>query len=131
MSSVPIADLAARHGIRIPADQQGDWATLLQTLDASVQRISAMDDYLPALDLQKYPRTDAYVPADTVDGGWAVRVREQGADRGPGGWIANTIEGIVHGAINRAGLDQASGSDGGFEGVLARCPIPATPALFH
>lgn len=32
-----------------------------------------MEDYTPPLDLERYPRTDVYVPQDT-SGGWALKV---------------------------------------------------------
>lgn len=74
MVKIPLAELAAKHGLRIPVHQQEDWAKMLQALEETVQEVSAMDDYLPPLDLQRYPRIDVHVPDDTVNGGWALKV---------------------------------------------------------
>jgi len=74
MLPISVSSMAAKHGISIALDQEEDWTKLLQALDANVSKISAMDDYLPFLELQRYPRTDIHIPKDTVDGGWALRV---------------------------------------------------------
>lgn len=76
MAKVSVAELAAKHGVRIPAYQQEDWAKMLRALEENVQNISTMDDYLPHLDLQRYPRTDVHAPEDTVNGGWALKVSQ-------------------------------------------------------
>lgn len=66
--------LAAESGIVLQPGHEREWAEVLNGLNKSAQAILEMDDYLPQVDLARYPRTDIHVPKNTAGGGWALKV---------------------------------------------------------
>lgn len=77
ISPKEVVDLAAKSGIAVPPAHEAAWADVLSGLNESAQAVLAMGDYLPSVDLDRYPRTDVHVPADTVRGGWALKVKKR------------------------------------------------------
>lgn len=68
-----VVALASKHGIELPVDQVADWTKILQSIDENAKTVSEMSDYLPALDLERYPRTEGVTP-DDASTGWALKV---------------------------------------------------------
>lgn len=71
-----IVQLAAESGIVLPSEHEAEWTEVLGGLEKSIQAILAMDDYVPMVDLERYPRKDIHIPKDTADGGWALKVEQ-------------------------------------------------------
>ncbi len=74
ISATDVVRLAAESGIVLSPEHETEWAEILSGIDEEAQTILAMEDYLPKIDLEKYPRTDIHVPLDTVRGGWTLKV---------------------------------------------------------
>ena len=68
-----VNSLCTKAGLTAPESHIDDWATLLGALDQSVQFVLGEEDYVPKVDLWKYPRTDIHIPKDTRKGGWATK----------------------------------------------------------
>jgi amidase len=68
-----VDSLCKKAGLTAPKSHIDDWATLLGALDQSVQFVLGEEDYVPKVDLDKYPRTDVHIPNDTSKGGWATK----------------------------------------------------------
>ena len=68
-----VESLCTKAGLTAPESHIDDWATLLGALDQSVQFVLGEEDYVPKIDLTKYPRTDIHIPTDTNKGGWATK----------------------------------------------------------
>ncbi|KAI9742038.1 MAG: hypothetical protein M1834_000428 [Cirrosporium novae-zelandiae] len=65
--------LAADAGIKIPEKDVEDFRTLIAGLDHAAKEVLGMDDPVPQVDLNLYPRTDIHTPKDTDMGGWATK----------------------------------------------------------
>ena len=68
-----VKSLCDKAGLTAPENHIQDWATLLGALDQSIQSVLNEEDYVPKVDLNKYPRTDIHIPEDTNKGGWATK----------------------------------------------------------
>ena len=68
-----VASLASTAGIMIPDKHVDDFAKLLGAFEQTVDVLLEEEDYVPEVDLDKYPRTDVHVPDDTDKGGWATK----------------------------------------------------------
>ena len=68
-----VNSLCTKAGLTAPESHIDDWATLLGALDQTVQFVLGEEDYVPKVDLWKYPRTDIHIPKDTRKGGWATK----------------------------------------------------------
>lgn len=68
-----VATLASTAGITISDKHVDDFAKLLGAFEQTVDGLLAEEDYVPNVDLDKYPRTDIHVPNDTDKGGWATK----------------------------------------------------------
>lgn len=74
ISSTDVVKLAAESNIIIPLEHEAEWAEVLSGLDDSARQVLELEDYIPIVDLKKYPRGDVHVPTDTVRGGWVLKV---------------------------------------------------------
>lgn len=123
-----LQETAGRLGIAIssPADVDA-YCTLLSSLDACVALIAAEDDYLPPLDLARFPRANIHrpTPADNAaeHNAWAYKVEiasTSAADR------AGPLAGLrvaVKDTVNIAGVPSLYGTD-----VFATPYVPAYDA---
>lgn len=68
-----IKSLGNRAGISIPDDHVDDFATLLGAVNQTIQEVLEEEDYVPKLDLSKYPRFDIHPPNETDECGWATQ----------------------------------------------------------
>ena len=68
-----VKSLCSNAGLSIPEKHVDDFATLLGALDQSIKKMLDEEDYIPEVDLNKYPRSDIHIPEDTDKGGWATK----------------------------------------------------------
>lgn len=63
-------------GLKLQDHEVEDYFTMLCALDASAQKIMAMDDYLQPTDLQRFERKNIHLPSkkDNPKGAWAYKV---------------------------------------------------------
>ncbi|KAK5172776.1 uncharacterized protein LTR77_002896 [Saxophila tyrrhenica] len=74
-------------GIKLKDEEKEDYRRLLAVFDESAQELMAMPDYVPEVDLQRFPRNDVHeVPKDqNTHGAWAWRcsIKDSQPNSGP------------------------------------------------
>ncbi|KZT67443.1 Glutamyl-tRNA amidotransferase subunit A [Daedalea quercina L-15889] len=67
---------AAKIGIRVPAEKEGEFTEMLASAREAMEQVLAMDDYYPVPDIDKYPRTDisSLSPDENPYNAWATKV---------------------------------------------------------
>lgn len=72
-------------GVGIPAADIEDWHSLLASNQHSIDVVESLPDYLPYVDLERFPRKDVHrpKPKDNEGNAWAWKVRIEGAKEGP------------------------------------------------
>ncbi|KAJ7227107.1 amidase signature enzyme [Mycena pura] len=74
-----IQETAAQLDITVPAEDVGAYCVLLSGLDACVELIAAEEDYVPPLDLQRFPRVNIHRPPPAENAAehnaWAYKVQ--------------------------------------------------------
>ncbi|GJN87596.1 hypothetical protein Rhopal_000551-T1 [Rhodotorula paludigena] len=75
---------AARLGFTVPEGHEEDYLALLQGTDRAAQAILAQPDYLPEVDLKRFPRRDVHLPSpdDNPLRAWAWKATIEGARTG-------------------------------------------------
>lgn len=73
-TSVP--ELLAARGLSIPADQVGEYTSFLKGIWEIWNDVDAMDDYVPSVDEERFPREHVHRPdsEDNPANAWAWRV---------------------------------------------------------
>ena len=86
-------DVCKVLGIKIKDEEQEDYRKLLAVFDESAQQLMEMDDYLPEVDLGRFPRRDVReVPKDqNPHGAWAWRCSIQDTQPNDGPLAGKTI----------------------------------------
>ncbi|KAJ7903610.1 amidase signature enzyme [Mycena olivaceomarginata] len=128
VSPSQVRDTAARIGISVPnSDDVDAYCILISGLDACVALIDAEDDYVPHLDLQRFPRVDIHRPTAAENAAeynaWAYKVQivsTSPADRaGPLASVSVAIKDTV----NIGGVPSLLGTD-----VFSKPFVPAYDA---
>jgi amidase len=72
-------------GLEIPPSDLDDWHSLLASNQDSIDVVESLPDYLPLVDLDRFPRKDVHRPEveDSEGNAWAWKVRIDGAAEGP------------------------------------------------
>ena len=72
-------------GLEIPPSDLDDWHSLLASNQDSIDVVESLPDYLPLVDLDRFPRKDVHRPEveDNEGNAWAWKVRIDGAAEGP------------------------------------------------
>jgi amidase len=72
-------------GLKIPPSDLDDWHALLASNQDSIDVVESLPDYLPHVDLDRFPRKDVHRPEgkDNEGNAWAWKVRIDGASEGP------------------------------------------------
>ncbi|BGP14771.1 hypothetical protein JCM10213_004291 [Rhodosporidiobolus nylandii] len=75
---------AARLGFAVPDGHEVDYLALLRGTDKAVAAVMAEPDYVPAVDLDRFPREDVHLPSAEENAlhGWAWKSRINGAASG-------------------------------------------------
>lgn len=76
--SVPTDDvdtLCKKAGLTAPQSHMKDWGTMLGAMEQSILSVLEEEDYVPKVDLNKYPRTDILIPKyeNSCKGDWAAK----------------------------------------------------------
>ncbi|KAK7025456.1 hypothetical protein VNI00_015984 [Paramarasmius palmivorus] len=73
-----------RLDLHVAPQEREDYLQLLAATDAAAQEVLGMNDYLPPVDLERFPRTNVHVPPDTENElrGWACKATVRGAQGG-------------------------------------------------
>lgn len=76
VSAADITDLASSVGLKLKDGHAEDYSALTNAFEGLVASLGDDKVLFPRPDLDKYPRTDIYIPdpKDTDGGGWATRV---------------------------------------------------------
>ncbi|KAF7374958.1 Amidase signature enzyme [Mycena sanguinolenta] len=122
-----IQETAARIGITVPDADVEAYCILISSLDACIALIDAEDDYVPHLDLERFPRANIHRPTAAENAAeynaWAYKVNiasTSPVDRaGPLGGLSVAIKDTV----NVAGVPVLLGTD-----VFSKPVIPAYDA---
>lgn len=72
-------------GVEIPTADLEDWHSLLASNQDSIDIVESLPDYLPHVDLKRFPRKHVHrpEPIDNEGNAWAWKVRIDGAEEGP------------------------------------------------
>jgi amidase len=80
-------DICQTFGIKLKDDEAEDYRKLLAVFDESAQEIMDMPDYVPPVDLERFPRNDVYqVPKEkNTHGAWAWQcsIKDSKPNNGP------------------------------------------------
>lgn len=80
-------DICQTFGIKLKDDESEDYRKLLAVFDESAQEIMAMPDYIPPVDLERFPRNDVQevTKENNTHGAWAWRcsIKDAKANDGP------------------------------------------------
>lgn len=73
MSAQELNELASKSGLAIAPENVEDWSALISGLNHCAKQVLELEDYIPKVDYDLYPRTDVHRPApeDSDKGGWA------------------------------------------------------------
>jgi amidase len=78
VTAAQIQETAAHFGITVPSSDVDAYCVLISALDACVAQIDALEDYVPHLDLQRFPRVNIHTPTPTENAAdhnaWAYKV---------------------------------------------------------
>jgi amidase len=79
-------DICKVFGIKLKDDEKEDYRKLLAVFDESAQELMAMPDYVPRVDLDRFPRKDVYqVPKNkNTHGAWAWKCSIKDSQPNPG-----------------------------------------------
>jgi len=80
-----IRAITSSLGIEIPAQDLDDWHSLLASNQDSIDFVNSLPDYVPLVDLARFPRKDVHRPAVEENEGnaWAWKVTIDGEPEGP------------------------------------------------
>ncbi len=72
-------------GVKLPEDHLIEWHNILASVQESIDVIDDLEDYVPAVDLEQYPRKNIHqpLPEDNDGNAWAWRFKIDGASEGP------------------------------------------------
>lgn len=80
-----IQAITSSLSIALPAADLENWHSLLASNQDSIDIVESLPDYLPLVDLQRFPRQDVYrpKPKDNEGNAWAWKVTIEGVNEGP------------------------------------------------
>lgn len=82
-----LRDVCKVFGVKLKDDEEEDYRKLLAVFDESAQEIMSMPDYVPAVDLKRFPRNNVHqVPKEeNTHGAWAWRcsIKDSQPNDGP------------------------------------------------
>ncbi|KAJ7170594.1 putative amidase [Mycena crocata] len=127
VTSSQVQETAAQFGIKVPAVDVDAYCVLLSGLDACISIIDAEDDYVPSLDLQRFPRVNIHRPTSKENAAdhnaWAYKVTITSTSQhdlaGPLSGLSAAVKDNVH----IAGVPSLLGTD-----VLTNNYVPAYDA---
>ncbi|KAJ7650356.1 amidase signature domain-containing protein [Roridomyces roridus] len=111
VSASDVQEAAGHLGIAVPETDLEAYRVLLSSLDDCAETIRAEDDYLPHLDLERFPRVNIHKPTQNDYNAWAYKVQIQStAPEDMAGVLAGrTI--AVKDNVNIAGVPSLLGTD--------------------
>lgn len=76
ITSEVLQQTAAKIGIRVPDSKADEFTEMLASARETMEQVMAMDDFMPALDTERYPRTGvtAVATEDNPLNAWATKV---------------------------------------------------------
>ena len=82
-----LRDVCKVFGIKLKDDEEEDYRKLLAVFDESAQELMAMPDYVPQVDLERFPRSDVRQVSkeENTHGAWAWRcsIKDSQPNSGP------------------------------------------------
>ena len=80
-----ILEITSSIGVKLPDEYLEQWRELIATVQDSIDVVQSLPDYVPSVDLEKYPRQNIHRPQRSENSGnaWAFKVRIEGASDGP------------------------------------------------
>ncbi|KAJ7475773.1 amidase signature domain-containing protein [Mycena latifolia] len=127
VTSAQLDDTASRFGVTVPAADVDAYCVLLSGLDAYVALVDAEEDYVPRLDLQRFPRVNIHRPTpaeNTADyNAWAYKVEITSTSPAD---LAGPLAGLsvaVKDNVNIAGVPSLLGTD-----IFTKPYVPAYDA---
>ncbi|KAK9459217.1 amidase signature enzyme [Lipomyces oligophaga] len=111
-SESELEEVASSVGVKVPQEDLMAYRTLLSGLEDAVNTIIAEDDYVPEVDIERFPRTDiSYSKIDNQFNAWAYKVKIKSTK-------SKDLEGLLKGKIlaikdnvNIAGVPSLLGTD--------------------
>lgn len=75
-----IRDLTAQIGVKLPEKDVEQWRELIASVQDSIDIVEALPDYIPSVDLNRFPRENVHRPKREENPGnaWAYKVRING-----------------------------------------------------
>ncbi|KAF2793924.1 amidase signature enzyme [Melanomma pulvis-pyrius CBS 109.77] len=72
-------------GVDLPEHHKEEWRELIASVQDSIDIVQALPDYVPEVDLQRFPRENVHRPEKSVNPGnaWAWRATIEGDSEGP------------------------------------------------
>ncbi|KAJ7475774.1 amidase signature domain-containing protein [Mycena latifolia] len=127
VTSAQLQDTASHFGVTVPAADVDAYCVLLSGLDACVALVDAEEDYVPRLDLQRFPRVNIHRPTpaeNTADyNAWAYKVEITSTSPAD---LAGPLAGLsvaVKDNVNIAGVPSLLGTD-----IFTKPYVPAYDA---
>lgn len=79
-----IQAIASSLGVKIAPEDLTDWHALLASNQDSIDIVHGLSDYLPTVDLDRFPRTNIHrpEPSDNEGNAWATKVTIEGVAEG-------------------------------------------------
>lgn len=80
-----LESLAGSIGVTLPQEHLEEWRNLVAATQDSMDAVDALPDYVPQVDLTRFPRQDVHRPPPNENPGnaWAWKARIQGSAGGP------------------------------------------------
>jgi amidase len=84
VSSEIIRDLLSDLGLELPPKELEEWKELIASVQDSIDVVEDLPDYVPHVDLKKFPRENIHRPEPCENSGnaWAWKVRIDGEAEG-------------------------------------------------
>jgi amidase len=112
-SSVP--DTLARFGLTLPPEQVDDYTAFLQGVWEVWHRVDQMDDYVPEVDEERFPRENVHRPSveENPANAWAWRVKIRGVEGGSlaGKSVCIKVSERARREDKRAGMNECTAAD--------------------
>ena len=85
VSVLALEELTRNIGVELPEEQKEEWRDLIASVQDSINVVEGLPDYVPQVDLQRFPRTNVHRPPKNENPGnaWAWKATIQGAPSGP------------------------------------------------
>ncbi|KAJ7773183.1 amidase signature enzyme [Mycena metata] len=122
-----IQETAAHFGVTVPDSDVDAYCVLMSGLDACVDLLDAEEDYVPHLDLERFPRVDIHRPTPSENAAdynaWAYKVQITSTSKSD---LAGPLAGLhvaIKDNVNIAGVPSLLGTD-----VFTKPYIPAYDA---